>query len=95
MEEAIEFVLRQLKYKHIFFSKNGAIWRNLVHSRAHFSLHFFAVFEVIFFKLLPLKTKKKKNLRCDLMQACTPPLNLPVYTDSRSNKLYMLKSKNA
>ena len=43
MEEAIEFVLRRLKYEHIFFSKNGAIRRNLVHSRAHFSLHSFAV----------------------------------------------------
>ena len=42
-----------------FFSKNGAIRRNLVHSRAHFSLHFFAVFEVIFFKMLPLQTSLK------------------------------------
>ena len=38
-----------------------------MHSRAHF----FAVFEAIFFKMLPLqtslKTNKKKNLKCDLM----------------------------
>ena len=31
------------------FDKNGAIRCMLVHSMAHFSLHYFAVFEVIFF----------------------------------------------
>ena len=31
------------------FDKNGAIRFILVHSMAHFSLHYFAVFEVIFF----------------------------------------------
>ena len=48
--------------------------KKIVHSRAHFSLHYFAVFEGFFFfckKMLPmqtsLKTKKKKNLKCELM----------------------------
>ena len=53
------------------FDKNGAIRCILVHSMAHFSLHYFAVFEVIFFlktnvafdMLTSLKTKKK-NLKC-------------------------------
>ena len=52
------------------FDKNGAIRCILVHSMAHFSLHLFAVFEVIFFKknvafdmLISLKTKEK-NLKC-------------------------------
>ena len=41
-----------------------------MHSRAHFSLHYFAVLEAIFLMLplqTSLKTKKKKNLKCDLM----------------------------
>ena len=41
-----------------FFKKNGAIRHNLVHSRAHFSLHYFAVFEVIFFKCCLCKFTK-------------------------------------
>ena len=52
------------------FDKNRAIRCILVHSMAHFSLHYFAVFEVIFFflnvafdMLKSLKTKKK-NLKC-------------------------------
>ena len=53
------------------FDKNGAIRCILVHSMAHFSLHYFDVFEVIFFlkknvafdMLTSLKTKKK-NLNC-------------------------------
>ena len=62
MEEAIEFVLRRLKYEHIFFfSKNGAIRRYLVHSRAHFSLHFFAVFEVIFFQNVSFADKSENK----------------------------------
>ena len=76
MEEAIEFVLRRLKYEHIFFSKMvqfGAIWCILGPILASISLLFLRLF---FFKMLPLqtslKTKKKKNLKCDLMQACTP-----------------------
>ena len=38
------------------FDKNGAIRCILVHSMAHFSLHYFAVFEAIFFlkNMLPL-----------------------------------------
>ena len=52
----------------IFFKKK---WCNSVHSRAHFSLQNFAVFELLFF-VLPLQRslkykEKKKNLKCDLM----------------------------
>ena len=54
------------------FDKNGTIRCILVHSMAHFSLHYFAIFEVIFFfflknvafdMLTSLKTKEK-NLKC-------------------------------
>ena len=41
-----------------FFKKNGAIRHNPVHSRAHLSLHYFAVFEVIFFKCCLCKFTK-------------------------------------
>ena len=61
MEEAKELVLRRLKYEHIFFSKNGAIWSNLVHSRAHFSLHFFAVIEVIIFQNVAFADKSENK----------------------------------
>ena len=47
MEEAIEFVLRRLKYEHIFFSKMvqfGAIWCILGPILASISLLFLRLF---------------------------------------------------
>ena len=64
MEEAIEFVLRRLKYEHIFFFLNGAIRRNLVHFRPHFSLHYFAVFDIFYLNVAfadKSESKKKKK----------------------------------
>ena len=46
--------------------KKCAIWCILVHSRAHFSLHYFAIFEVIFFNVAfedKSENDQKKNLK--------------------------------
>ena len=49
------------------FGKKSEIWCILVHSRAHFSLHCFAIFEVFFFNVAVADKSEKKNLKCDLM----------------------------
>ena len=51
-----------------FLFKNGAIRSNLMHSMTQFSLHYFAVLRSFLLPLqTSLKTKKLKNLKCDLM----------------------------
>ena len=98
---------------YFFIKKNGAIRCNLVHSRPHFSLHYFAVFDVndrilagrwlcctfefrylhlraVFLKLKKKSTTKTISTAENHIKLCYG--DPPVYTDSHSNKLYMLKS---